>query len=73
MIDVGDFVSIKEIIIDRKMQECLRKGNNKAAIKWDSYRNASLRYVGIDNDNLAILLDVNNHEIHISLRALEIQ
>jgi hypothetical protein len=70
-VKVGDFVFIKESIIDRKVQEYLLKNQNKTALRWEGYRNFSFKIIGIDEQHLVILLDANGNEIHISGRHLE--
>lgn len=68
---IGDYVSIKESVIDKKVQELLVAGKNKPALRWDSYRNLNFQIIGIDADNLIILRDADENEIHISRKALE--
>ena len=72
IVEVNDFVSIHEDVIDRKVAQLMLQNKNKQAARWESYRNLSFRVKGFDEQGLAILLDVNNNEIHISKRALYI-
>jgi len=69
-LNIGEYVGIKEIVIDRKVQQLLHDNKNKSAIRWDSYRTMVFRIKGFDNDNLAVLMDANGNEIHISQKAL---
>lgn len=69
-IRVDDYVSIYEDVIDRKVQQLLLEYKNNSAMRWDSYRNVAFRVKGFDNDNLAILIDAEQNEIHISRKAL---
>jgi len=68
-IDVDDYVSIYEDIIDRKV---LQTKNLKVANRWESYRTLAFRVVGFDAENLAILIDAQGNHIHISKKALYI-
>lgn len=69
---VGDFVFVKESVIDKQMQNALLARNNKTALRWDSYRNLHFKVVGRDETGLIILEDANGNTIHISSRHLEL-
>lgn len=69
-INVDDYVSIHEDVIDRKVQQLLLDYKNNSAIRWESYRNLAFKVKGFDNENLAVLLDADGNEIHISRKAL---
>lgn len=69
---VGDYVSIYEDIIDRKVAGLLNENKNRSAARWDSYRNVAFRIIYFDKENLAVLEDAHGNEIHISKRALYI-
>jgi hypothetical protein len=66
----GDYVCIKEDKIDKIVQQLLKENKNKLAVRWDSYRNLAFLVIGKDDQNLIILRDSNNHEIHISAKSL---
>lgn len=68
---IGDFVYIKESIIDKKVQDLLIAQQNRSAMRWDSYRNFKFEILGVDAESLIILRDPDANEIHISKRALE--
>jgi hypothetical protein len=71
-VSVGDFVFIKESVIDSQMQTALLAGKNKTALKWDSYRNLKFKVCGLDEQGLVILEDANGNRIHISGKHLEL-
>jgi hypothetical protein len=68
---VGDFVYIKESVIDKKVQDLLIAMQNRSAMRWDGYRNFKFEILGVDEENLIMLRDPDGNEIHISKRALE--
>lgn len=72
IIQIGDWVSIYEDIIDRKVQQALIDNKNKIAYRWESYRTLAFNVIGFDDQNLAILVDAQGNEIHISKKALYI-
>lgn len=69
-INVDDYVSIYEDVIDRKVRQLLLEYKNNSAMRWESYRNLAFKVKGFDNENLVILMDANGNEIHISKKAL---
>lgn len=71
-VEIGSFVCIKEQVIDKQITTALNKNQKNIAAKWESYRNFSFRVIGVDTDNLIILQDANNTQIHISSKHLEL-
>lgn len=65
-VKIGDFVLIKENIIDKRVREALLNNKNRTAIRWESYRGFRFRIAGKDENNLIILIDAENNELHIS-------
>ena len=68
----GDYVRINPAKLDKIVQQFLNENKNKLALRWDSYRNLAFVVIGKDSNNLIILRDANNNEIHISKKSLEI-
>lgn len=71
-IRIGDYARIKENVIDKRIQQLLIEFKNKQAVRWEGYRNLAFRVAGIDNQNLVILIDNDNNQVHISAKAIEI-
>lgn len=69
-IEIGAYVRIKEDKIDRIVQQFLIDGKNKLAVRWDAYRNLAFRVIGVDKNNLIILIDNDNNQVHISKKSL---
>lgn len=69
-INVDDYVSIYEDVIDRKVRQLLLEYKNNSAMRWESYRNMAFKVKGFDEEHLVILLDADQNEIHISKKAL---
>lgn len=69
-IRVDDYVSIYEDVIDKKVKQLLLEYKTNSAMRWESYRNMAFKVKGFDAESLAILLDAEQNEIHISRKAL---
>ncbi len=72
MIDVGNYVTIKEHVISNRILILTQEGKRKAADKWSGYYNTIFKVVGVDQNRLLILMDATSNEVHISKNALEI-
>lgn len=71
-INTGDYVRINEAKLDKIIQQFLNEFKNKLAVRWEGYRNLAFLVIGIDENNLIILIDTNGNQIHISKKSLEI-
>ena len=70
MIEVGDYVCIRESVIDQKVAQLLLDNKNKQAIRWDSYRNFAFKVIAVEG-GLYTLHDAQNHVLQLSKKALE--
>ena len=60
MVKIGDYILIRDIVIDRQKESAIRSGHNKIAAEWESYRNVRFKVIAVtQKESITIQVDKN--------------
>ena len=72
MVKKGDYIIIKENVIDTKVRQLYEQGKSKAARRWEGYINAALEVIAVDDNQMVTVQDSQGHSFTISKRGYDI-
>lgn len=71
MVEVGDYILIRDIVIDRQVESAISADNKKTAMRWESYRNMRFKVLAANKNGSITIQDVNNHVIQLSRKSYD--
>jgi hypothetical protein len=72
MVEVGDYIVIKESVIDTKVEQLYNQSKTKIAQRWDGYRNAGLQVIAVDEHFAVTVQDAQGNTFTISKRGYDV-
>lgn len=72
MAEVGDYILIRDFVIDRQIAAAIHAGHNKIAARWESYRNMIFRVLAVNEKGSITIKDLDNHIIQLNRKSYDI-